>query len=294
MRNRFPTPLLGMMLCALALSALPVRAQLASQYRVELLVFSNPAGGAAEQWEATPELAYPRAAQFLMPAEEVATATPPLPLQSAAANPALPLQTPTINPAPPPPPSTAFVMLPASQRELAANAAAIQRSGRYHILFHEAWTQPITGQGAAVPIALDRSGDGGPWPALQGTIKIYQAGAFFLDTNLWLNTSGEYLPGTWRMPAPPRAPASRNVELAAPVEPVVPDGQPGVIPSTASAPEAAPAPADYPYRHAVLLKQSRKMRGGQLNYIDHPLLGVLVKITPLTATASEPAIPGSI
>ena len=39
--------------------------------------------------------------------------------------------------------------------------------------------------------------------------------------------------------------------------------------------------ANYPYRHAVQLKQTRRMRSGQVVYIDHPLLGVLVTITPL-------------
>ncbi|MFV0276095.1 MAG: CsiV family protein [Parahaliea sp.] len=39
----------------------------------------------------------------------------------------------------------------------------------------------------------------------------------------------------------------------------------------------------YPYRHAVLLRQSRRMRDGEAHYIDHPLLGVVVKVTPVTA-----------
>jgi hypothetical protein len=132
---------------------------------------------------------------------------------------------------------------------------------------------------------------------LQGTIKIYQAGAFFVDTNLWLNTSGEYLPGNWRMPPPPRAPVSQPVASPAPMEQPVPEAAAAApsaaIPSTTATTSVQVAPApEYPYRHAVLLKQSRKMRAGQLNYLDHPLLGVLVKITPLAVP--EPAIPGNI
>ena len=36
---------------------------------------------------------------------------------------------------------------------------------------------------------------------------------------------------------------------------------------------------DYPWRHAVLLQQSRRMRGGELHYIDHPMFGLLIKVT---------------
>ena len=35
---------------------------------------------------------------------------------------------------------------------------------------------------------------------------------------------------------------------------------------------------DYEFRHAVRVQQRRRMRSGELHYIDHPLLGVLVRI----------------
>jgi hypothetical protein len=38
----------------------------------------------------------------------------------------------------------------------------------------------------------------------------------------------------------------------------------------------------YPYAHAVLLKQTRRMRSKEVNYIDHPMFGVVVKVTPLS------------
>jgi hypothetical protein len=50
---------------------------------------------------------------------------------------------------------------------------------------------------------------------------------------------------------------------------------------------------DYAWRHAVLLQQSRRMRGGELHYIDHPMFGLLIKVTrykfePFVET--EPAV----
>jgi hypothetical protein len=35
---------------------------------------------------------------------------------------------------------------------------------------------------------------------------------------------------------------------------------------------------DYEFRHAVRVQQQRRMRSGELHYIDHPLLGIVVKI----------------
>ncbi|MEE4189940.1 MAG: CsiV family protein [Halieaceae bacterium] len=36
---------------------------------------------------------------------------------------------------------------------------------------------------------------------------------------------------------------------------------------------------NYDFRHAVRVSQQRRMRSGELHYIDHPLLGIVVKIT---------------
>jgi Peptidoglycan-binding protein, CsiV len=213
-------------------------AQMERLYRVELMVFSYPGGGASEQWDATPDLAYPESTRALI------SATPPDPLHP-----------------------TPFATLPSAQRELDGKATEMQRSGRYHILFHEAWIQPMTSESEATSIVLDRSGDGGQWPALQGTIKLYLSNDINLETNLWLNTQGEYLHSAWRMPQPPLGPPS--VAL-----------QPQSIVSE-------PKDRTYPYRHAVLLQQTRHMRSGEVNYIDHPMLGVVVKVMPLSGIGPE-------
>ena len=43
----------------------------------------------------------------------------------------------------------------------------------------------------------------------------------------------------------------------------------------------------YPYRHAILLQQKRRMRSTEVHYIDHPRLGVVVKLTPLSTDELE-------
>ena len=43
--------------------------------------------------------------------------------------------------------------------------------------------------------------------------------------------------------------------------------------------EAFLAEPEFGFRHAVLVQQQRRMRSGELHYIDHPLLGILVKVS---------------
>ena len=273
--------------CAALLFPLSTEAKTDTWYQVELIVFSHPAGNDAEQWDATPNLAYPSASRLL--ADEVST--PVVISQPEQAAPTAPLQ------------PAAFTILPSSQQALRNKAAAIQRSSRYQILFHEAWNQQMTDQANALPIVLDRSGDGGAWPELQGTIKLYVARYLYLETNLWLNTRGEYLPGSWRMPAPPIGPSSLIFEAPEPeleleleqpqretitADPAI-DLESQRVPSTliAITESAETLEPIYPFRHAVRLHQTRRMRSGEVHYIDHPMLGVIVKITPLPDPRSQ-------
>lgn len=271
-------------LAGMLLASQTGQAQQDGMHRVELLVVAYPSGGAGEQWEALPELAYPEAARYLMDPQDArsgslsgggSTTEPAAPLASAATGGLAPTGLPAT-----------YLQLPAGDREFGARAAAMRNSGRFRVLFHEAWVQPMSGQSAAVPIVLDDSWEGGAWPELQGTVTVYKSGDYLLATNLWLNTAGEYLPGAWRMPAPPRGPRPGTAREDA-------AGLPAAgLPANGSLDGETGAFADYPYRHAVLIQQTRKVRSGQPLYIDHPMLGVVVKVSSLDAPAAVPPAVG--
>lgn len=306
MPDRKPTPITRLLGGLLLLSALTAEARAETWYKVEMLVFSNSGGSNAEEWDATPALSYPRKTRLLVDPDHPAARAS---LQEQ--NPLVPNAASTgYNPVFPAP----FITLPASELEFRGAASRMQSSGRYRKLFHEAWTQPIPGRSRALPIVLDHSGDGGPWPELQGSVKLYISRYIYLETNLWLNTSGDYLHSDWQMPAPPLAPPSlvpvdpfsgavqSRVTAASPA----PEGLP-VIAESMGAPASESEPAnngsgsepgttrgsqqlgpEYPYRHAVLLNQTRRMRSSEVNYIDHPMFGVVVKVTRV-AVAADPA-----
>ncbi len=65
MPDRYSAQFALILVCTALLLPSVALAQADSWYRVELMVFSYPAGGAAEQWDATPDLAYPEMARFL-------------------------------------------------------------------------------------------------------------------------------------------------------------------------------------------------------------------------------------
>lgn len=188
--------------------------------------------------------------------------------------------------------SLAFVTLPSSQLQFRGKAALMRKSGRYNVLFHEAWVQPVVSKARTLPIILDQSGNTGQWTRLQGSVTLYLSRYLHLETNLWLNTDGSYLSGNWKMPAPPLAPPSLIIEEQAtgPVDPAdVWIYEPGLAPVAAPGEGQQPIEPEpieeadlYPYRHAVLLQQKRRMRSKEVHYIDHPKLGVVIKVTPVT------------
>jgi len=96
----------------------------------------------------------------------------------------------------------------------------------------------------------------------------------------------------------------QETELMDAPEPVTPRDGDATRPEPASEPQMAAFMAlpvyDYPFRHAVLVEQSRRMRSGELHYIDHPLLGIIIRISryefsPFIEASAEanPGLPGS-
>ncbi|MEH6609902.1 MAG: CsiV family protein [Halioglobus sp.] len=331
--------------------AQPQDADAARWYRVELMIFSRPeaATSRAEIWEPEPNLAYPDNFRYLinpatvienleanpgestvdplgvqtilLPAEvPPEEQTPDIPSvegpnvpdpnsQAKELDPAL-LEDEELEPEPLTPSS--FIVRPSGELEFRGKAAYMQRTGRFRTLFHQTWLQPMASADETLPIIIDRSGDIQDWPLLQGSVKLYVSRYLHLETNLWLNTQGQYFTENWRIPAPPLSPASLilvtppsafgfDMDPAIETEPEIPtaamredlpengigygaDDFEGLGVDTPEPEDLEPA---YPWRHAVLMQQKRRMRSNEVHYIDHPMLGVVIKVTPLSAEELE-------
>ncbi len=288
-------------------------------YRVELLLFVNEGNQGAEQWAPYPELAYPESARFLIDPDYLETTLAAFPgdaelddrgrqlismpeesEEDAEQRPAPPAGTPEVTEdaePEPEPPVRLYHLLPRSEREI--NTWGVSRSERYRILFHEAWIQPVGEAEQALPIVLDRSGNSGDWPLWQGSIRLFRKPFLQLETNLWLNTQAGYFPPGWQMPPPPIGPASVLVDGLPPheylalqaaeeeAERLLLEGTPAPPATAAAAPPQPPEPS-WPFRHSVLLQQERGMRSGEVHYLDHPLLGLVIKLTPFDPEAPAP------
>ena len=153
-----------------------------------------------------------------------------------------------------------FAMLPANERLLNPQAATLARSGSYTLLYHQAWRQMIYGRKTNIAISGGKVFNG--HQELEGSISLSVAQYLKIQTNLWLTQF---------------VPAGTNITDVFPELPTNP---------SASAVEGEKT-QDYLIKRIVKLNQDRSMRSNEVHYIDHPLLGVIVKIIPYEAAGTK-------
>ena len=142
--------------------------------------------------------------------------------------------------------------VPANERLLNAQATTLARSGSYTLLYHQAWRQMIYGNKRNFLISGGKVYNG--HHELEGSISLSVAQYLKVQTNLWLIQF---------------APAGTPVNETWPELPESPVGA-----------EGAADKQDYVTRRIVKLSQQRTMRSNEVHYIDHPLLGIIIKIVP--------------
>jgi len=169
-----------------------------------------------------------------------------------------------------------YQLLPASYFHLSQETNKLQRNPNYRILLHQTWLQPIGGERSAKPIHLYGgelfNSDGSvmtndnnnllPPPSdsywqLNGTVTISMDRFFNVKTDFLLNEPISQLPTNTQQQAD-------NYHF-----------QPTNIKS-------------------FLLLQTRRMKSNELNYIDHPLFGILIAIYPYQATLQPQTSPKSL
>ena len=190
------------------------------------------------------------------------------------------------------------------------------------VLYQGSWIQPRWGE--SLPLLISGGQLRGIWPELQGSLKLrFENKLYRIDAALWLNTDGGYLPRNWQMPPPPPPPdyvlenraagnwpggeASSAQPWGGGAQPPPSGTQPqpngtspwpggaqswpggAQPPSTgASSWGNAPETGDYLWRHAVTLNRNIRMRDGEWHYIDHPMLGMVIRATSYEPPEPEP------
>ncbi len=152
---------------------------------------------------------------------------------------------------------------------LTGEAARLERRGGYRVLLHGRWLQPVPAREAPEPLLFRVGPDYADGYALEGTFDVTLGRFLHFNTRLY-----------YREPLLGRAPVDRPQP-------------PGAL--------AATAPATWPLNleaaGVMQLRESRRLRSDELHYLDHPKLGVLVRITqaapPESLSAALAALQGS-
>ncbi|RYY02039.1 MAG: hypothetical protein EOO53_15030 [Gammaproteobacteria bacterium] len=153
-----------------------------------------------------------------------------------------------------------FSLLPANERLLNPQAATLARSGSYTLLYHQAWRQMIYGRKANIAISGGKTFNG--HQELEGSISLSVAQYLKVQTNLWLTQfapAGTNITDTW-----PELPNIPNTDIS-----------------------EADKSQGYLIKRIVKLSEVRTMRSSEVHYIDHPLLGVIVKIIPVESQTGK-------
>lgn len=168
-------------------------------------------------------------------------------------------------------PLPAIAPVPADERKLNDVRRRLERNGRYDILYYQAWRQPLTEDDPGIPYRITGGIRYGDDYELDGYLTFSLRRYLHLDADLWLT---DFVTGTntdtggwslskqegggdgWRLGSD-----SGDLKVRSQYYDMLSE------------------------RHlvvqAVHLDERRRMRSGQLNYLDQPLFGVLVLITPV-------------
>jgi hypothetical protein len=193
--------------------------------------------------------------------------------------------------------------------ELRNARARLDRSEAYEVRHYLRWAEILQGEEMALPIRLDTMNYGERWPDIQGDITVFVERYLHVKTNLWLNTMAPYALD-WQMLPPPEP--SPTVAHVPPLQPtslmknetspwdallpaITPLGRPDsklesglserfrfierVRPDSTLSGGFDDPRSEYPYRHAISIQQTRRLRSGEIHYLDHPTLGIIVSIT---------------
>lgn len=298
--------LFPLLLWALAAPAASQDEQPERWYQIEVAVFTQPANeqlaAGAEAFRKDVQLSYGDNSQLLVSAEALLAQTDPIPAQEQS-------------PATAPVPQTAdaeqtlaqllsqqaYVKLPAEMRNLNETVAALTRNQRQRLLFHEAWRQSLTEPEQAPAIVVTGGDLFDKLPELSGTLTIGASRYLHLFADLWFtefaSNFGQGDQGWPALPVPPKADTEdirdEQINLQAGSET---PGQRDLWQQFSVIDDTYQLMLNKPYvvTNLATLKQSRRMRSGEVHYIDHPKIGMLVLVQPYERPTDQQADSGGL
>lgn len=154
----------------------------------------------------------------------------------------------------------AFQALPPAAHDFITTNRTLSQSPAHRIVYHNAWRQPLQRLNATPSVGLRGGREFGERSEVEGSVTVYAVATgdrFYLDTNFWLTQFG-----------------TEASSESAWVLPVLPAALSTVLVSDTAQSQS------FAVTRIIQFNQSREMRINQFHYLDHPVLGMLVQVTP--------------
>jgi len=279
---------------ALALSLAAAGTQAAnyagSTFEIEMIIFERPQGMAhtSENWPASPRLEYPsRWIDFDTRKESSKPIASREALSPAEANGEAVAKV------------GSTLLLSPTATMLNNKAAALARGGD-RVLFHKAWRQVLKQKRSSPAVLIDGGDSNQGYSQLGGSVTLSVSRYLHLSTNLWLSDfSSPASDEGILLPKRPRATAKAPVNILSATQsenrnPAYsslalqddPDSYGDYEPITLGEPQLEAEQTVY-VAHAAHLQHERRLRSGQLHYIDHPAFGILIEIRTVAKPKEE-------
>lgn len=169
--------------------------------------------------------------------------------------------------------------IPPEDFELDEEASILDRNPKFNLVLHESWQQVVPPRAAPQQIYVAANN---PANSLQGLISVTLGRYLHFTGKLWLEAPVEDYEAEQLLrsgDATKTTPQSDLEQMLVQVESFTEVLNEGTL-SDLARPDLVAAPKTAYFE----LNESRRMRSKELHYLDHPAMGIIVKITPVEAT----------
>lgn len=156
-------------------------------------------------------------------------------------------------------------LTPLAHLMFADKASKINRRHDMEVIWHQAWIEPVQGEEKAIRHPIDVSLKDKLDIQLRGTLQLYVSRYLHINTDL---TIQHYALAESKELAALSLPSSSTDKPDYRTD-LLNDGKVSL-----SEPQLTPI-------RSARIRQSRRMRSNELHYVDHPMLGLVVKVIPI-------------
>lgn len=190
-----------------------------------------------------------------------------------------------------------FYERPDSTYLLGNHAYSLNNKHAYRVLFHKAWQQTLEDENTSPSVIITGGDVYDDRHELGGSMRLSVNKYIHIDTNLWLTRFMPNLGQGSLWPMPPSEPSAsseghslqqapqsqsnklNHFELNNRTLNYLPSNNAISIGYTSQGTKIQET--KYLADRIIQIKQSRRMRSRELHYIDHPIVGILIKIEPI-------------